>query len=62
MKVWWISRQSCWPPRRDVVIVAVGFNPETESEGGKRPEFRLPLGQEQLIQEGRRQPTRMWWW
>jgi beta-glucosidase len=34
----------------DVVIVAVGFDPETESEGGDRT-FRLPPGQEQLIQE-----------
>jgi beta-glucosidase len=36
--------------KADVVIVAVGFNPETESEGGDRT-FRLPPGQEQLIQE-----------
>ena len=36
--------------KADVVIVAVGFNPETESEGGDRT-FRLPPGQEQLIKE-----------
>lgn len=36
--------------RADVVIVAVGFDPETESEGADRT-FRLPPGQEQLIQE-----------
>jgi len=34
----------------DAVIVAVGFDPETESEGGDRT-FRLPPGQDQLIQE-----------
>ena len=33
-----------------MVIVAVGFDPWTESEGGDRT-FRLPPGQEQLIQE-----------
>ena len=33
-----------------MVIVVVGFDPETESEGGDRT-FRLPPGQEQLIQE-----------
>jgi len=38
--------------KADVVIVAVGFDPETESEGADRT-FRLPLGQEQLIQEMR---------
>ncbi len=36
--------------RVDVVIVPVGFDPETESEGADRT-FRLPPGQEQLIQE-----------
>jgi beta-glucosidase len=36
--------------KADVVIVAVGFDPETESEGADRT-FRLPPGQEQLIQE-----------
>jgi len=36
--------------KADVVIVAVGFDPETESEGGDRT-FQLPPGQEQLIQE-----------
>ena len=34
----------------DAVVVAVGFDPETESEGGDRT-FRLPPGQEQLIQQ-----------
>jgi beta-glucosidase len=32
------------------VIVAVGFDPETESEGGDRT-FNLPPGQDELIQE-----------
>jgi beta-glucosidase len=36
--------------KADAVIVAVGFNSETESEGGDRT-FRLPPGQEQLIHE-----------
>ncbi|HWX53161.1 MAG TPA: glycoside hydrolase family 3 C-terminal domain-containing protein [Verrucomicrobiae bacterium] len=36
--------------KADVVIVPVGFDPETESEGADRT-FRLPPGQEQLIQE-----------
>jgi beta-glucosidase len=34
----------------DAVIVAVGFNPESESEGADRT-FRLPPGQDQLIQK-----------
>jgi beta-glucosidase len=34
----------------DAVVVAVGFDPETESEGGDRT-FRLPPGQDELIQE-----------
>jgi beta-glucosidase len=34
----------------DVVVVAVGFNPETESEGADRT-FQLPPGQDELIQE-----------
>jgi beta-glucosidase len=34
----------------DAVIVAVGFDPETESEGGDRT-FHLPPGQDRLIQE-----------
>jgi beta-glucosidase len=34
----------------DVVIVAVGFSPETESEGADRT-FQLPPGQDELIQE-----------
>ena len=34
----------------DLVIVAVGFDPEIECEGGDRT-FRLPPGQEQLIKE-----------
>jgi len=36
--------------RADVVVVAVGFDPDSESEGSDRT-FRLPPGQEQLIQE-----------
>ncbi len=36
--------------KADVVIVAVGFDPETESEGADRI-FLLPPGQEQLIQQ-----------
>src|SRR5262249_40783530 len=36
--------------KADVVVVAVGFDPETESEGADRT-FRLPPGQDQLIQE-----------
>jgi len=32
----------------DAVVVAVGFNPETESEGADRT-FRLPPGQDELI-------------
>jgi beta-glucosidase len=36
--------------KADLVVVAVGFDPETESEGADRI-FRLPPGQEQLIQE-----------
>jgi len=34
----------------DAVVLAVGFDPETESEGADRT-FALPPGQEQLIQE-----------
>ncbi len=34
----------------DAVVVAVGFDPETESEGGDRT-FVLPPGQDELIQE-----------
>jgi beta-glucosidase len=34
----------------DAVVIAVGFDPETESEGGDRT-FRLPPGQDELIQE-----------
>jgi beta-glucosidase len=34
----------------DVVVVAVGFNPESESEGSDRT-FSLPPGQDQLIQK-----------
>ncbi len=33
----------------DAVVVAVGFDPETESEGSDRT-FHLPLGQDELIQ------------
>jgi beta-glucosidase len=36
--------------KADAVVLAVGFDPETESEGADRT-FRLPLGQEELIQE-----------
>ena len=32
----------------DAVVIAVGFNPESESEGADRT-FRLPPGQEELI-------------
>ena len=34
----------------DVVVVAAGFDPETEAESSDRT-FRLPLGQDELIQE-----------
>jgi beta-glucosidase len=34
----------------DVVVLAVGFDPESESEGGDRT-FSLPPGQDELIQE-----------
>ncbi len=34
----------------DVVVVAAGYSPETESEGGDRT-FRLPFGQDELIGE-----------
>jgi beta-glucosidase len=36
--------------KADVVVVAAGFDPETESEGSDRT-FRLPPGQDRLIQE-----------
>jgi beta-glucosidase len=36
--------------KADVVVLAVGFDSETETEGSDRT-FRLPPGQEQLIQE-----------
>lgn len=36
--------------KADAVVLAVGFDPETETEGTDRS-FRLPPGQEQLIQE-----------
>ena len=36
--------------KADYVVVAVGFDPETEAEGGDRS-FRLPPGQDRLIQE-----------
>jgi beta-glucosidase len=36
--------------RADVVVVAVGFDPGTESEGADRT-FRLPFGQDELIRE-----------
>ncbi len=36
--------------KSDVVVVAAGFDPESESEGADRT-FRLPPGQDELIQE-----------
>ena len=36
--------------KADVVVAAVGFAPDTESEGGDRT-FSLPLGQDELLQE-----------
>ena len=36
--------------KADVVVVAAGFDPETESEGADRT-FSLPTGQDELIQE-----------
>lgn len=36
--------------KADTVIIAVGFNASSESEGGDRS-FELPVGQEQLIQQ-----------
>ena len=36
--------------KADVVVVAAGFDPESESEGADRT-FRLPPGQDELIQE-----------
>lgn len=36
--------------KADAVVLAVGFDPETESEGADRT-FHLPLGQEELIQQ-----------
>jgi beta-glucosidase len=36
--------------RADVVVVAAGFDPETESEGADRT-YRLPPGQDELIQQ-----------
>lgn len=36
--------------KADVVVVAVGFDPETESEGSDRT-FQLPPGQDELIRE-----------
>jgi beta-glucosidase len=36
--------------KADVVVVAAGFDPDTESEGADRT-FRLPSGQDELIQE-----------
>jgi beta-glucosidase len=36
--------------KADVVVLAVGFDPETESEGADRT-FQLPPGQDELIQE-----------
>jgi beta-glucosidase len=36
--------------KADVVVIAAGFDPESESEGADRT-FRLPPGQDELIQE-----------
>jgi beta-glucosidase len=36
--------------KADAVVLCVGFDPETESEGADRT-FQLPVGQEQLIKE-----------
>jgi beta-glucosidase len=36
--------------KADVVVVAVGFDPETESEGADRT-YHLPVGQDELIQQ-----------
>jgi beta-glucosidase len=36
--------------KADAVVIAVGFDPETESEGADRT-FRLPPGQDELIKE-----------
>ncbi len=36
--------------KADAVVVAVGFDPDTESEGGDRT-FALPIGQDELIRE-----------
>jgi beta-glucosidase len=36
--------------KADVVVAAVGYDPELETEGGDRS-FRLPIGQDELIQE-----------
>jgi hypothetical protein len=36
--------------KADTVIIAVGFNASSESEGGDR-NFELPVGQEQLIEQ-----------
>ena len=36
--------------KSDVVVIAAGFDPESESEGADRT-FRLPPGQDELIQE-----------
>ncbi|MGH9873942.1 MAG: beta-glucosidase H [Pyrinomonadaceae bacterium] len=36
--------------KADVVVIAAGFDPETESEGADRT-FRLPPGQDELIKE-----------
>lgn len=36
--------------KADAVLLAIGFDPQSESEGGDRT-FRLPPGQEQLIRE-----------
>jgi hypothetical protein len=42
--------------KADTVIIAVGFNASSESEGGDR-NFELPVGQEQLIEQIAKRPS-----
>lgn len=44
------SEAKAMAAKADVVVVAAGFDPESESEGSDRT-FRLPPGQDDLIQE-----------
>jgi beta-glucosidase len=44
------SQAKALAAKAEVVVLTVGFDPETESEGGDRT-FGLPPGQEQLIEE-----------